>query len=49
MKEDPYVGSVYSLQMSTIEYRAYRHYFESHGFLFKILVQMRPLSTDGAI
>ncbi len=24
-------------------------YLESHGFLFKILIKMRPLSTDGAI
>ena len=32
-----------------MEYRSYLHYLKSHGFLFKILIQMRPLSTNGAI
>ncbi len=33
-------------RMSTVEYR---YYLESHGFLFKILIKMCPLSIDGAI
>ena len=42
-------GLAYSLRVSITEYRSYLHYLESHGCLFKILSQLRPLSIDGAI
>ncbi len=37
-------GLAYLLRVSTAEYRSYLHKRESH-----ILIQIRPLSIDGAI